>query len=55
MLYVAVFFAGMAFPYAAWWTFATVHDRVYMPLIWIPRHLRRCREWEASRTENSAR
>ena len=35
MLYVAVFFAGMAFPYVAWWSFCMLHDYVYMPLEWL--------------------
>ncbi len=44
MWYAATFVAGMVFPYAAWWGFAVLHDYVYMPLVWIPRHRRRCRE-----------
>ncbi len=49
MIYGIVFVAGMVFPYVAWWVFALLNDYVYMPLIWTPRHLRRCREWEARR------
>ena len=47
MKYAAVFFAGMAFPYVAWWTYAALHDYVYMPLVWEPRHRKWCREWDA--------
>lgn len=55
MLYVLVFFVGMVFPYVAWWVFAIVHDRVYMPLIWIPRHRRQCAKtfakWDLEKEE----
>ena len=43
------FFAGMAFPCVARWALTSLHDYVYMPLFWVPRHRRRCAELEAKR------
>jgi len=36
------FLAGMATPFVLPWLIAVLHDYVYMPLFWIPRHRRRC-------------
>jgi hypothetical protein len=42
MRYAIVFLAGMATPFIVPYLFAVLHDRVYMPLFWTPRHRRRC-------------
>ena len=49
MIYLAVFVAGAVSPYVAWWAYAMLHDFVYMPLIWEPRHRRWCRRFEEER------
>ena len=51
MKYAVVFFAGMAFPYVAWWTYAMLNDYVYMPLIWTPRHRRWCEAMRGQSTK----
>jgi len=55
VIYVAVFFAGMAFPHVAWWTIAVLNDYVYMPLVWIPRHKRRCAKMWAETERSGAK
>jgi hypothetical protein len=44
--YTLAFFAGMAAPYVAWWTYCMLHEYVYMPLIWKPKHRRWCERRE---------
>ncbi len=40
MLYALVYFAGVITLPVGWWLLGFLHDCVYMPLIWIPRHHR---------------